>query len=122
MDAGKSPRLACLSYHSGDFLVFAFSAMDLMAFSPKSYIFLKGTREADGKGNVLVLTFGGDGSAVKLYNFLGDGQAQAGSACGSAPGGIQTEELLKNLAQLLRRDGFATVFHPDRCLLPCCSK
>ena len=67
---------------------------------------------------MLVLTFGGDGSAVKLYNFLGDGQAQAGSACGSAPGGIQTEELLKNLAQLLRRDGFATVFHPDRCLLP----
>lgn len=49
-----------------------------MAFSRKSYIFLKGTREADGKGNVLVLTFGGDGSAVKLYNFLGDGQAQAG--------------------------------------------
>lgn len=93
-----------------------------MAFSRKSYIFLKGTREADGKGNVLVLTFGGDGAAVKLHNFLGNGQTQAGSACGSAPGGIQTEELLKNLAQLLRGmvlPRFST--RTDACS-PCCSK
>ena len=93
-----------------------------MAFSRKSYIFLKGTREADGKGNVLVLTFGGDGAAVKLHNFLGNGQTQAGPACGSA----RAESRRKNCSKIwLSFSGgmvlprFST--RTDACS-PCCSK
>ncbi len=60
-----------------------------MAFSQKSYIFLKRQGEANGEGNAFVLTLGGDGAPVELHNLLGNGQAQTGPAGGGAPGGIK---------------------------------
>src|SRR5699024_7216988 len=56
-------------------------------------IFLRrGLRQPDGELHALVAAPGGDGAAVGLDDFLGDGEAQARVAGAGAPGGVQAEE------------------------------
>ena len=61
--------------------------------------------QTDGKGGNALLALGGDSAAVELNNLPGDGQAKARASRPGSAGAVQTEELLKNAAQLLGRDG-----------------
>ena len=41
---------------------------------------------------------------MELYDLLGDGQPQAGSACVGRPGGVQAVKLFKDIGKLTFRD------------------
>ena len=60
--------------------------------------------QGNDKGSPVPSTFRTDRAAVELYDLLGDGQPQAGSACVGRPGGVLSLKFLNYIGKLTFRD------------------